>query len=271
MPKIWETLKKAVEEQVGASFCLTRWLFRMGFVARYWAVKHGRESPLFKALIFRKVAATVLGGRLKVALSGGGPLSAEVQDFCRTVFATPLLQGYALTETTCAGAIQSPHDVRNGILGPPLPSVEMKLRSCLVNGEAEVCDRQNKPYTAADKLHYGTPCEGRGEILIAGPSVSLGYFNQKDKTDEVYRVDQNGKVWFHTGDVGLFTPDGCVQIIDRLKNLVKLKGGEYIAIESMESAYSASPLSMASMGVSCVMVMVPWTVQWHWCKPTWAS
>ena len=56
------------------------------------------------------------------------------------------------------------------------------------------------------------------------------YLRQPEKTAKEF--DAEG--WFHTGDIAIFTPDGCIKIVDRLKNLVKLKGGEYIAIESME-------------------------------------
>merc|ERR1712039_712091 len=97
-------------------------------------------------------------------------------------------------------------------------------------------DRKGKPYLETDKDHYGTPCIGRGEVMIRGPSVSSGYFKQPEKTEEVFDADG----WFHTGDVGLFSRDGALILVDRVKNLVKLKGGEYIAIEAMEKEYSTS-------------------------------
>ena len=53
--------------------------------------------------------------------------------------------------------------------------------------------------------------------------------------------DASGYNWFHTGDVGLFTVDGSIRLVDRVKNLVKLKGGEYIATENMESNFSGNP------------------------------
>merc|ERR1711998_623705 len=103
-----------------------------------------------------------------------------------------------------------------------------------------------------DTSHWdGSSCAGRGEVLIRGPSVSLGYYCAG--LDEEEKVSLNKKTceefsseapnqdefhWFHTGDIGLFTPDGRLKLIDRKKNLVKLKGGEYIAVEAMESIYS---------------------------------
>jgi long-chain acyl-CoA synthetase len=71
---------------------------------------------------------------------------------------------------------------------------------------------------------------------MRGPCVSVGYYKNAEKTKEAF--DQEG--FFHTGDIGQFTKDGVIQIIDRKKNLVKLKGGEYVAIEAMETAFGAS-------------------------------
>jgi len=236
VPKIWDILKKGVEDVVGKGSPVKQFLFQVAYTGRYWALCQGRESPLFKAIIFSKLSA-MLGGQLKCGISGGGPISADVQNFIRTAFATPLLQGYALTETTSAGTVQSFSDVRPGVVGPPLGCVELKLRSCLgKDGAPEVMDRRMSPYLIGDTEHYGTPCLGRGEVLIRGPSVASGYFKQPEKTAEVFAEDG----WFHTGDVGLWTPDGALMVIDRVKNLVKLKGGEYIAIEAMEKEYSTS-------------------------------
>eukprot|EP00927_Polykrikos_kofoidii_P083888 TRINITY_DN8707_c0_g1_i1.p1 TRINITY_DN8707_c0_g1~~TRINITY_DN8707_c0_g1_i1.p1 ORF type:complete len:813 (-),score=144.43 TRINITY_DN8707_c0_g1_i1:82-2520(-) len=248
VPKIWDILKKSVEEGVGKGSWVLQSIFQAGFTGRNWAVHQGRGSPIINALVFRKLA-NLLGGRMKVAISGGGPLSAEVHNFIRIAFGMPLLQGYALTETCCAGSVQEEDDTRDGVVGPPLASVEMKLRSCLaVDGSPEVLDREMKPYLSSDRSHYGEPCGGRGEVLLRGPSVSLGYFKQPAKTAEVF--DSDG--WFHSGDVGIWQEDGSLVIVDRVKNLVKMKGGEYIALESMEKEYSTSIyVNTVNGGVMC--------------------
>mmetsp|Transcript_39453 Transcript_39453/g.91538 ORF Transcript_39453/g.91538 Transcript_39453/m.91538 type:complete len:760 (-) Transcript_39453:97-2376(-) len=248
VPKIWDILKKGVEENLAGGSAMRRFLFEVAFVARSRALQQGRDAPLFKALVFSKLSG-MLGGRLKLGISGGGPISAEVQNFVRVAFATPLLQGYALTETTCAGAVQMLEDQRCNIVGAPLGSVEMKLRSCVgTDGQPEVLDRRHQPYLVSDREHYGEPCLGRGEVLIRGPSVSCGYFKQPDRTEEVFDLEG----WFRSGDVGVFTPDGALAIVDRLKNLVKLRGGEYIALEAMEKEYTTSPfVDSITGGVLC--------------------
>ena len=103
-------------------------------------------------------------------------------------------------------------------------------------GEPAVLDRAGIPYLSRDTSHQGAPCEGRGEVWIRGTPVSSGYYMQPDKTAEVFREDG----WFRTGDIAIWLPTGMLKIVDRLKNLIKLKGGEYVAIESMESTYAQS-------------------------------
>lgn len=151
------------------------------------------------------------------------------------------LQG--LTETNAGLTIQAWDDLRSGIAGVPIPSVEVKLLSV-----PDINDKAGLPYLSTDKRDVdGNEIYGRGEVLVKGPSVSLGYYRMPDKTKEVYRDDG----WFHTGDIGQFMDDGSLRIVDRVKNLVKLKGGEYIAIENMEMAYGNSKFVDAIAGGIC--------------------
>ncbi|KOM51396.1 hypothetical protein LR48_Vigan09g005500 [Vigna angularis] len=79
----------------------------------------------------------------------------------------------------------------------------------------------------------------RGEIVVGGFSVTAGYFKNDDKTKEVFKVDEKGMRWFYTGDIGQFHPDGCLEIIDRKKDIVKLQHGEYISLGKVEAALSS--------------------------------
>ena len=148
-----------------------------------------------------------------------------------------------LTET-CAGlTIQSRDDKRNGIAGTLIPACQVKLEST-----PEIGDKAGQPYLSTDRFDVdGEPICGRGEVCIRGTNVSCGYYMMKDKTDEVF--DKDG--WFHTGDIGEFTKDGALRIVDRKKNLVKLKGGEYIAMEKMEMVYGNSKWVDAVAGGIC--------------------
>ncbi|KAL6498943.1 Long chain acyl-CoA synthetase 8 [Orobanche hederae] len=160
--------------------------------------------------------------------------------------AAPIGQGYGLTET-CAGAAFSEWDDPSvGRVGPPIPCCYIKLLSWEEGG-----------YTIRDK-----PLP-RGEVVIGGASVTAGYFNNDAKTEEVYKVDEEGMRWFYTGDIGKFHPDGCFEIIDRKKDIVKLQHGEYISLGKVEAALMSSSLVDSVMVYAnplynfCVALVVP--------------
>jgi long-chain acyl-CoA synthetase len=93
VPKIWDTIKKGIEAKVHASSPIAEFLVNTAFQARMFALNHGYDTPLFKALVFKKFSKAV-GGKLRFAISGGGPLNAQVQNFCRVAFGLALSQGY---------------------------------------------------------------------------------------------------------------------------------------------------------------------------------
>merc|ERR1719181_720890 len=206
-------MKKGLEAKLGGMSPVIQFLFQTAFAARVAALSTGRNTPLLN-LLFKKFHKAI-GGRMILAVTGGGPCSSEVQTFIRCALLTPLIQGYALTETTCAGCIQMPSDPRDGIVGAPLSCIEMRLKS-----HPDVNDRSGKPYMSDDTSHRGEKCLGRGEVQIRGPAVSHGYYKKPEKTKEEFGQDG----WFSTGDVGVWTADGSLKIVDRIKNLVKLAG-----------------------------------------------
>jgi long-chain acyl-CoA synthetase len=110
-------------------------------------------------------------------------------------------------------------DLLPGVVGPPVPSVETKL-----------VDIPDMGYFSTDKPYP------RGELLVRGINVTAGYYQNEEETKKVYIEDG----WFATGDVAEQLPSGSYKIIDRKKNLVKLAGGEYIALERLESLFKHS-------------------------------
>jgi long-chain acyl-CoA synthetase len=243
VPKIWDVIKKGVQGKILLAPPLAQFFFNLGFKIRSTALSNGFDAPFFRTLVFKKFAA-VVGGRLRLAMSGGGPLNTEVQIFVRTCFGCPLFQGYGLTET-CAGlTIQTSEDLRCGIAGVPLACCEVKLESC-----PDIQDKKKKSYLIEDRVdHEGNAILGRGEVLVKGGNVTKGYYMLPEKTAEEF---EPGTGWFHTGDIGQFMADGSIRIVDRKKNLLKLKGGEYIAIENMEMCYGNSNFVDAVNGGIC--------------------
>jgi len=242
VPKVWEAIKAGALAKVKKAGPLAQFLISTAVAQKAWAAKQRRTTPLFNVLL-KKFKATV-GGRLKICLSGGGAISGEVQEWVRTALDCPLVQGYGLTET-CAGAtIQMPDDVSIGIAGTPLSTIEIALHS-----EPDITDANGTPYLATDKVHSdGRPCDGRGEVWLKGSNVTAGYYKLPEQTASEFDADG----FFHTGDIGMLTPGGALVIIDRKKNLVKLKGGEYVALEKMNTAYNNSPyVNVEGGGVCC--------------------
>ncbi|CAB9503748.1 chain acyl-CoA synthetase 7, peroxisomal [Seminavis robusta] len=243
VPKVWDTMKKIAEGRIQGRTILGQFLVKVAFAWRKFALSHGFDTPFLKMLIFSRFRANI-GGRLRYAVSGGGALNPEVEEFCRIGFCVKFMQGYGLTETAAALSAQEPDDVRYGIAGGPVPGIEAKLESC-----PDFIDKAGQPYLTTDRLDVnGDPIWGRGEILARGTPLSSGYYMMPDVTAEAFEKDG----WFHTGDIGQWTKDGSLKIVDRKKNLVKLKGGEYIALEKMEMVYGNSTfVDSVNGGICC--------------------
>lgn len=243
VPKLWDVIKKAVQAKVAAESPVKQYLVNTAFETRSRARKMGFDTPFFNALVFKKFSK-IVGGRLRFAASGGGPLNGDVQDFISTCFGCPCVQGYGLTETCSGLTLQDLYDDRPGIAGVPIPCCEVKLASC-----PEINDKGGLPYLTSDRKDVnGSEVFGRGEVLVKGDNIGVGYYMMPEKTKEEFKEDG----WFHTGDIGQFTSDGSIQIVDRKKNLIKLKGGEYIAVENMEMNYgNCRFVDPVSGGICC--------------------
>ncbi|MBA0691929.1 hypothetical protein Goari_009530, partial [Gossypium aridum] len=229
VPAILDRVRDGVRKKVDAKGGLSKKLFDLAYSRRLsaingsWFGAWGLEKYLWDLLVFKKVRA-ILGGRLRFLLSGGAPLSPDTQRFINICFGTPIGQGYGLTETCAGGTFSEVDDTSVGRVGAPLPCSFIKLVDWPKGGYLT----SNSPMP-------------RGEILIGGPNVTLGYFKNEEKTKESYRVDERGVRWFCTGDIGQFHFDGCLEIIDRKKDIVKLQHGEYVSLGKVETALSICP------------------------------
>lgn len=178
-------------------------------------------AKLWDKIVFKKIK-NVVGGRMRIMVSGSAPLNPTVHDFMRVCFDVPLIQGYGLTETSSSGIAQTMQDNTSGSIGCPFPSIEVKL-----------VDVPDFGYSVKDKPYP------RGEIWLRGAPIAQGYYKNDELTKEVF---QDG--WFATGDIGCRYQDGRFAIIDRKKNLIKPPHGEYIALEKLESVYRNCPYVM---------------------------
>ncbi|KAG8640443.1 long chain acyl-CoA synthetase 8 [Manihot esculenta] len=247
LDRVRDGVLKKVQEKGGFAKKLFNIVYkrRLAAIEGSWFGAWGLERMLWDAIVFKSIR-DVLGGRIRFILCGGAPLSAESQRFVNICMGAPIAQGYGLTETCAGAAFSGWDDTSVGRVGPPLPCCYIKLVSWEEGG-----------YKISDK-----PMP-RGEIVVGGFCVTRGYFNNKEKTDEVYKVDEKGMRWFYTGDIGRFHPDGCLEIIDRKKDIVKLQHGEYISLGKVEAALMSSNYVDNIMAYAdsfknyCVALVVP--------------
>jgi long-chain acyl-CoA synthetase len=222
VPAVIARIRKGVTDQINKAGGLKTWLVNTALESKVKNYDSNLDHPFFDGLVFDKLRAQVLGGRVRAMASGGGPLAPDAQMWMTNVMRCPLRQGYGLTETCGGGTLQWMDDRSLARVGPPILCNDIKLVDWPEGG------------------YFSTDPNPRGEVCISGGNVTAGYYKEPAKTAEAF-VEEEGRIWFRTGDVGQFDPDGVLRIIDRKKDLVKLERGEYISLGKMESVFTNVP------------------------------
>ena len=209
VPRIFEKIYGRIVSTRDASNAIKQTLFD-------WALGVGRERSLAEQarqsvpmlVAARSVVADllvlsrirqVLGGQVRLMVSGGAPLAREIMEFFHAA-GILILEGYGLTETTPTLTVNRPDHFKFGTVGPAIDGVTLRIA-------------------------------GDGEILAKGPNIALGYYKRPEATAESW--DPEG--WFHTGDIGEIDADGFLRITDRKKDLIKTSGGKYVAPQNIEN------------------------------------
>jgi len=172
-----------------------------GHVSKGLSIKHG----LFDKLVYSKLRHA-MGGRVTHAISGGAALGSRLGHFYRGI-GLIILEGYGLTETTAGSTLNLPSALKIGSVGRPLPGT-------------------------------GARIESDGEILLKGPHVFAGYWNNDAATAEAMTSDG----WFRTGDIGELDGDGYLRITGRKKELIVTAGGKNVAPAVLEDRLRANPI-----------------------------
>lgn len=223
VPVIMDRLYKGVWEKVNEGGPVSRAVFQFAYDYKLRQIENGYDTPLLDKIVFRKIRQA-LGGHVRMMLSGGAPLSGTTQRFMQICFCCPVAQGYGLTESCGAGTVAETTDLSLERVGAPLLCSEFRLRNWPEGN-----------YTADDKPFP------RGEILIGGGNVAQGYYKMEQQTKEDF-ITIGDTRYFCTGDIGQFEDDGCLRVIDRKKDLVKLQMGEYVSLSKLETVLKMSPL-----------------------------
>ncbi len=163
------------------------------------------EHAVFERLVYGKLRHA-LGGGMRLAFSGGGPLGERLTHFFDGI-GVRIFEGYGLTETSPTLTINRPGAWRPGTVGRPLAGTTIRIA-------------------------------GDGEVLAKGPQVFAGYWHNPGATSEA--IDADG--WFHTGDIGELDDDGYLRITGRKKELIVTAAGKNVAPAPLEDRLRAHPL-----------------------------
>lgn len=214
VPRIFERVYNKIQLQLAEKPAFARKLFEKTVTVGWqrFLISQGRARwsvsqllwPLLDTLVAKKIRAK-LGGRLRLAVSGGAPLS---NDIARTFIGLGITisQGYGMTELSPVVSTNRLDDNDPFSVGQPLPEVEARVGD-------------------------------NGELLVRSPGVMLGYYKNEAATREV--IDEDG--WLHTGDVAEIR-EGRIYITGRLKDIIVLSNGEKIPPADIELAISTDPL-----------------------------
>ncbi len=204
--KVFDKIMAKGEELKGIKKALFYWALNLAetydnvHASLFFKIKLG----IARKLIFSKWK-DALGGNVRAIASG----SAALQPRLARIFLAadiPILEGYGLTETSPVVSVNNfVTGIRIGTVGALIEGVQVKIAS-------------------------------DGEILVKGPNVMLGYYNNTEATNEV--MDSEG--WFHTGDIGEFQDGKYLKITDRKKEIFKTSGGKYIVPQAMENRFKQS-------------------------------
>ena len=172
-----------------------------GHMSKGLALKHG----LFDKLVYSKIRHA-MGGRVTHAISGGAALGSRLGHFYRGL-GLIILEGYGLTESTAGSTLNLPSSLKIGSVGRPLPGTGVRI-------------------------------EPDGEMLLKGPHIFAGYWNNEAATAQEMTSDG----WFRTGDIGEIDGDGFLRITGRKKEIIVTAGGKNVAPAVLEDRLRANPV-----------------------------
>jgi len=194
VPAFLKLLKNTIEADIRSLPAEEKLLFERSYAAAEYITDYNIKRQLFKNILAK------FGGRFYGFISGGAPLEASVGEFFERI-GIKVFQCYGLSETSPIISVDRGDDRKLLSAGPVLDSYEAKI----------------DPETS--------------ELLVKGPSVMKGYYNNPEKTAEVLEPDG----WLHTGDKGEFDEDGRLYITGRIKNMIVLSGGKKVFPEEVEA------------------------------------
>ncbi|MEN2785915.1 long-chain fatty acid--CoA ligase [Sphingomonas qilianensis] len=161
---------------------------------------------MYQALLDHPQAATTDFTSLRICISGGAPLSAELKAKFEATTGATVVEGYGLSESSgVVSANPYENEGKPGSIGQPLPATEVRL---VDKGDPTIPAPEGEP----------------GEVIVRGPQIMKGYWGKPDANNEVFVPFNNLEGWLRTGDVGVIDEDGFIRIVDRLKDMIAVSG-----------------------------------------------
>lgn len=220
-PEVYQRIYTRLMQLVAQSSTLKKWMFKKGWSAKRGRRRGGTEGgggvSVWDGLVFNNFKAS-MGGRVRLFLSSDYPLPPNTRHFLQICFNCAVVEVYTLTEAVGIVSATNPSDPASLHVGSPIASLEVKL----IDAKALGFVTSHKPPS--------------GEICIRGMSVAQRYLDDDALTDAVF--DEDG--WVHTGDIGTWNENGTLTLVDRKENIVKLQGGDFVALGKMEGLYARS-------------------------------
>jgi len=202
VPKVLKTFCDTIEKKVMEKRWYQRAIFRFGMAYKIFMQRFGiYKSWLWDPLLFGKIA-NLFGGRIRACLCGGSMVNEDLLRYMQAILSINIFQGYGQTEGLGANILNTMKSTDVASVGVPFISTEIKLENL------------SDDYPANHK-----------RLMMRGPAVSLGYFGEKKRSLSD---------WLDTGDI-CKVENGCIYILGRYKDLMKLGNGEYIAPEILEN------------------------------------
>ncbi len=195
VPLLFEKFLAGVQRKIANASIPTKLLFNT--ISGVTSIIKFLRKPLFS-----KVRKEMGLENLRLAVSGGAALSTKVAQGLE-MLGIPILQGYGLTEAAPVISVNPLSQAKNDSVGKPLPGVEVKI--------------------------FEPDDNGIGEIIVRGPNIMLGYYNNPEATNEVLKDG-----WLYTGDLGYIDNDGYIHITGRKKSLIVTPTGKNIIPEELE-------------------------------------
>jgi len=212
VPRVWN---KIYDKMMSArdSSAVSKFMLDWALKGKLEYTKKGinTRNTIYDKIVFKKIQ-NLLGGNINFAVSGAAPLKNNVLNTIRAALGCQVTEAYGQTECCGVGTSTAMGDTSSSV-GAPAPTIAIKLESV-----------PDMNYLAENDA---------GEICLKGPTLMKCYYKNPEKTAET--IDKDG--WLHTGDIGMWLPNGTLKIVDRKKHIFKISQGEYIAPEKIENVY----------------------------------